>query len=55
MQPHAFSCLEKVARGPDVEGTPIDQSRARSNIVGVPSTPAAAAAPSPSRRGQGVL
>ncbi len=38
-----------------VEGTPESSNRARSNILGVPSTSAAAAAPSPSRRRQGLL
>ena len=51
-------CLERVDRaqpGTGVEGTPESSNRARSNILGVPSTSAAAAAPSPSRRRQGLL
>ena len=54
----ALSCLERVDRaqpGTGVEGTPESSNRARSNILGVPSTSAAAAAPSPSRRRQGLL
>ena len=40
--------------GPYADGMILPCDQVRPNISGVPSTPAAAAAPSPSRRGQGI-